>query len=356
MSIRDSLHNVNSSNDRQNCIMSSSQPNINTTIPKNNKWYKPQNQPQQQQQPQPSRREPFPVKVKPEVIVKEYPGWASTGNYNLNQLVDSSGLENRQSMESVTSPQLLRPSKFWPQPQQSTNKSQPNMQQNDQMRRQVSQPCLSNDSKQSSYNSPYYNVIEPQMPKRRTYSVNTHQPYQKAIPEFATSDDMRIGQRVWSPSNQLQRQQKQPQSRDNLWLPVNQRTVSCGPNSPTDGQCSAYQRARQQISNYLQQPLEPSFGRQAITPPPFFTYEYQRISPSPSPPPSMMMESLYDNRSSSPLTGSCEQFHSARTSPYSSQPSLVVINRSPMGSNSHLNVCDGNRLDTKQNLPYFSRK
>ena len=371
MSIRNGFSNINGQqNDNDKLIRSCpTSPPAVATVTSKNWWPQSQLRPQSQQsQAQQPRRQPFPLR-KPEVTIKEYPGCASTGNYRLIHSSQES-LNNNQSLESnCGSPHLLRPSKFWPQSQQI--KLQPQHQQTtnyqQQMQRQTSQPCLSTNTEPK--NERYASIKAFDLPKQQTLLVTNQQPQQshQANQQQQQFRYNRSSDNICSPyQQQLQFQQprqqvKQPSQEQKMWPTMNRtQSQSTGRINPVDvighnRQYSAFHRPESHSSTnrYLQQPFEPAFGRQAITPPPYYTYDYHRASPSPPP---LVQPPAYISRPQSAMNGfsgnntnghfsisrngstdTLDQFHSANSTPYSSQPNLVVINRSPMGSTNQMN-------------------
>lgn len=376
-----------------------SPPTAHQFMPQN--WQNSPQQPQQQQrrsaspQPQPRpqsqqsqpyspaasqttpRRQPFPLR-KPEVIVKEYPGCASTGNYRLN----SSNQELSSSSAAVaaaSSPHLLRPSKFWPQPQQHSPQLQQSpvhpklYSQQQQMHRQTSQPCLATQQtnhvfKQQNTSLGADGALSPSPSQQQSkqYSYNqSAEDLQSLLSSFEKQPTY-----MWT--NRLNRGQSKSSAGTS---PVN----TIGYNRSN----SAFSRPQSQSSrsavNYLQQPFEPAFGRQAITPPPCYTYDYHRSSP---PPPLVNSTSIfgrpqsalngsvsiggggYFNRSPNGSTDTMEQYHSASSTLYSSKPNLIIVSRSPLGSNSSVhqqqttnsNASLGQSSNTQQHVPQQGAK
>lgn len=324
---------------------------------------------QPQNSPAAPRRQPFPLR-KPEVTVKEYPGCASTGNYRLNcsnNELTSSGQIDFADGNSVGSPHLLRPSKFWPLSQQQQHqRSHQQLHQlpQQQMHRQTSQPSLPTTQQQTNPNHNHVIVLKPQ---NTSFSGGSHvQPRSESPSAQQYSKYRQSAEDLQSLLQSLQqRQQQQPKPVDNFaWTNSLNRGMSksSGQMSPSAVEMMGYNRSnsafsrplqaqgsRQVNSYHLQEPFEPAFGRQAITPPPGHTYDYHRTA---SPPPPLVKPAnltfgrsqsgrgsfsgesggYLNHRANNGSNETMDQYHSASSSIYSSKPNLIVVSRSPMGS------------------------
>lgn len=329
------------------------------------------------------RRQPFPLR-KPEVIVKEYPGCASTGNYRLNcsnEELTSSNVQpgiTTPAGETISSPHLLRPSKFWPvsqqQHQQQRSHGQLHQLAEKQMHRQTSQPSLPTTQQQPNQSHDHVIVLHPQntgsfgssnVHQARSQSPSAQQQYSKYK---QSSEDL---QTLLKSLQQRQQQQQSNLPADNFaWTNSLSRgqSKSTGRLSPSSVEMRDYNRSNsafsrplqqfhgsgQEKSYHLQEPFEPAFGRQAITPPPGYTYDYHRSAHSPPPPPLVKATlnssifgpsqsgrgsfsgdggNYFKHRSNNGSSETMDQYHSASSTLYSSKPNLIVVNRSPMGSN-----------------------